>query len=87
MISMKTINTSDLCRDTMRQCVKDSDFLHSIVGEYIQLLNNEQRATLRESLNYAQEEVLVDDKGYVSSSQELIDDTTYKQQFYGGTAD
>ena len=72
----------------MRQCAKDSDFLHDIVGEYIQLLNNQQRATLRESLNYAQEDVLVDDKGYVSSpSQELIDDTTYKQQFYGGTAD
>ena len=87
MISMKTINTSDLCRDTMRQCVKDSDFLSSIVGEYIQLLDNEQRATLRESLNYAQEEDLVDDRGYVSSNTELIDDSTYKQQFYGGTAD
>ena len=87
MISMSNINTSDLCRDTLRQCVNDSDFLHDIIGEYIQLLNNQQRATLRESLNYAQEEVLVDDKGYVSSSQELIDDTTYKQQFYGGTAD
>ena len=87
MISMKTINTSDLCRDTMRQCVKDSDFLHSIVGEYIQLLNNEQRATLRESLNYAQEEDLVDDSGYVTSNTELLDDSTYKQQFYGGTAD
>jgi len=70
----------------MRQCVKDSDFLSSIVGEYIQLLNNEQRVTLRESLNYAQEEDLVDDKGYVSSST-LVDDSTYKQQFYGGTAD
>ena len=87
MISMKTINTSDLCRDTMRQCVKDSDFLHFIVGEYIQLLNNEQRATLRESLNYAQEEDLVDDRGYVTSNTELLDDSTYKQQFYGGTAD